>query len=89
MIKDEKALDRGPWWKAGVELFSQVSMWIVAPIILALIAGKSLDNHFGTKPTIFLILTGVGFIFTCVGMVRVIRKYLNKLKEIEQEKLDR
>lgn len=89
MVNDEKALNNEPWWKPGIELFSQVSVWIVTPIVLALIIGKSLDNYFGTKPVIFLTLTGLGFIFTCIGMVRVIRKYLNKLKEIEQEKSDK
>lgn len=84
MVNDKKPLNGEPWWKGGVELFSQVSAWIVAPIVIALIVGKSLDSHFGTRPAIFLILTGVGFVFTCIGMVRVIKKYIKKLKEIEQ-----
>ena len=44
----------GPWWKDGVQIFTQVSVWIVVPILLALFVGKSLDAHFGTKPIIFL-----------------------------------
>ena len=70
----------GPWWKDGVQIFTQVSVWIVVPILIALFAGKSLDAHFGTKPIIFLILAGIGFLFSCFGIVRIISKYI---KEIE------
>jgi len=74
----------GPWWKPGVEIFSQVSVWIVVPIILALVFGKMLDAHYGTKPLIFLILAGIGFLFSCVGIIRVVRSYIKKLKDIEK-----
>ena len=70
-----------PWWKPAVQIFSQVSTWIIVPIILALIAGKALDKHFGTDPWIFLGLTGVSFIISCFGIVRVVRKYM---KDIEK-----
>jgi len=78
--------NKGIWWKPAVELFSQVSTWIVVPIILALIVGKGLDQHYGTKPLIFLILAGAGFLFSLIGIVRVIRKYIEELKKIEEEK---
>lgn len=66
-------------------LFSQISTWIVVPIILALVVGKSLDNHYGTRPLMFLILAGAGFLFSLVGIVRVIKKYIKELKKIEEE----
>ncbi|MES2315441.1 MAG: AtpZ/AtpI family protein [Patescibacteria group bacterium] len=71
-----------PWWEPAVEIFSQVSGWIAGPIILALIAGKWLDSHFGTKPWIFLGLTGVAFIISIFGIIKVVSKYM---KKIEQE----
>ena len=71
----------GPWWKPGVELFSEVSTWIVVPIVLALIAGKALDTHFGTKPVIFLALTGFAFLVTCYGVYRVIKNYIKKFPD--------
>ncbi len=85
MDKDIKPLDGEPWWKPGIKLLSEVSTWIVAPIVLALIIGKSLDSHYNTKPTLFLICTGVAFLFTCLGMFRVVKKYIKTLKEIEQK----
>ena len=75
----------GPWWKDGVQIFTQVSVWIVVPIFLALFVGKGLDEHFGTKPIIFLCLAVAGFIFSCYGIVRVIRKYLKEIEDISKK----
>ena len=69
-------------WKGAIEVFSQISGWIVGPIVLALIIGKSLDTHFGTKPVIFLCLAGFGFLVTCFGMYKVIKKYIKDIKDI-------
>lgn len=74
------------WWKPGVEIFSQVSGWIAAPIILALIAGKKLDAHFGTEPVIFLVFAGLGFLISCVGIVRVVKKYIKEIKDLGDKK---
>lgn len=76
----------GPWWKPGVEIFSQVSTWIIVPIVVALVFGKMLDAHFGTKPILFLVLAGIGFLITCFGMFRVIKNYIKKLQDIEKKK---
>ena len=78
--------NQGPWWKEGVQIFTQVSVWIVVPILLALFIGKNLDAHFGTKPLIFLILAGVGFLFSCFGIVRVINKYMEEIKDLSEKK---
>ena len=71
----------GPWWKPGVQILSEVSSWIVVPIVLALVFGKMLDTHYGTKPIIFLIFAGLGFLVTCFGMYRVVKDYTRKLKD--------
>ncbi|MFZ2150384.1 MAG: AtpZ/AtpI family protein [Minisyncoccia bacterium] len=71
-------------WVAGIQIFSQISTWIVIPIVCALVFGKMLDKKFGTEPIIFFIFTGVGFVVTCVGMVRVVKDYIKKIKETEK-----
>jgi len=81
---DNKNFEKGAWWAPAMEIFTQVSTWIVVPIIVALVAGKALDGHFGTEPIIFLILVGLSFLFSCVGIVRVIKEYMKKLKDIEK-----
>ncbi|MFH1200777.1 MAG: AtpZ/AtpI family protein [bacterium] len=75
----------GLWWKPAVELFAQVSTWVVVPIVLALIFGKMLDVRYGTKPIIFLVFAGLGFLITCFGLFRVIKDYIKKLKDIEKK----
>ena len=70
----------GPWWKPGMQILSEVSTWIVVPIVCALIFGKMLDTHYGTKPVIFLIFAGLGFLFTCFGIWKVMKDYLKKMQ---------
>ncbi|MEI7709668.1 MAG: AtpZ/AtpI family protein [bacterium] len=82
MLDDKKKLD----WKPALQIFMQVSSWVIVPVILALIVGKALDAHFGTEPWIFLGLTGVAFIFSIYGIVRVVGRYMKTLeKEIKDE----
>lgn len=71
----------GPWWKPAVEIFSEISTWIAIPIILALILGKALDNYFGTKPWMLLILAGAGFLISSFGIVRAVKRFVEKTKE--------
>lgn len=79
--KENSKLKEG-WWKPAVEIFIQVSTWIAIPIIISLIVGKKLDNHFDTKPWIFLGLAGFSFIISCYGIYRVINKYMQKIKNL-------
>ncbi len=69
-----------PYWKPAIKIFSAVSAWIVFPVILAVIFGKILDNHFNTKPVIFLFCTGVSFLLSCYGIFRVVKSYTKNLK---------
>lgn len=74
------------YWQPAVEIFSQVSTWIIVPIVLALIFGKMLDKHYGTAPIIFLVLAGLGFLFSCYGIVKVIRKYMQEINDLGEKK---
>ncbi|MEK7471287.1 MAG: AtpZ/AtpI family protein [Patescibacteria group bacterium] len=76
----------GPWWKPAMEILGEVSTWIVVPIVLALVFGKMLDVRFGTKPVIFLVFAGIGFLVTCFGMYRVVKNYIKKLQDISPDK---
>ncbi len=68
-------------WQAGVRVFTEISGWIVAPIVLALVVGKSLDARYGTAPWIFLIFAGAGFLITLFGMVRIVQKYMREIQK--------
>jgi F0F1-type ATP synthase assembly protein I len=71
----------GPWWKPAMQILSEVSTWIVVPIVCALVFGKMLDAHYGTRPIIFLCFAGAGFLVTCFGMYRIVKNYTQKLKD--------
>lgn len=75
MNEDKNKLD----WKPAFDIFGKVSAWVVVPIIFALIIGKALDAHFGTDPWIFLGLTGIAFVFSIYGIVRVVGKYMRTI----------
>lgn len=78
--------NKNGWWKPAVEIFSQVSGWIVAPVVVAVIGGKWLDARYGTKPLIFLALVGAAFLISCFGIFRVIRKYIKEIEDLGNKK---
>lgn len=71
----------------AIEIFSQVSAWVVGPIIVALIAGKMLDQYFGTDPWIFIGLTVFAFFISIAGIWRILAKYIKNIeKELKEKK---
>ncbi|PJC49161.1 hypothetical protein CO033_03070 [Candidatus Nomurabacteria bacterium CG_4_9_14_0_2_um_filter_32_10] len=69
------------WWKPAVEIFSEISTWIVVPIILAVIGGKALDQRYGTKPYLLLALAGLAFLISSYGIIKAVKKFIEKTKE--------
>ena len=92
MNEEKKNFNNGPLprqggvkWRPAMQILSQVSTWIVVPIVLALVFGKMLDTYFGTKPVIFLVFAGIGFLVTCFGMYKVVKDYIKKLQDIDKK----
>ncbi|OHA15667.1 MAG: hypothetical protein A3G52_00875 [Candidatus Taylorbacteria bacterium RIFCSPLOWO2_12_FULL_43_20] len=77
------------WWKLALQIFSQVSVWIVAPILVAIFLGKYLDERYGTNPWLFLALTGLAFIISSFGIVRTVTRYISRLEKEQNGKTDR
>ena len=82
MDENKENLNKSVWWAPAVEIFSAVSSWIVVPLVGALILGKYLDKKWGTEPWMFISLAGLGFVATCVGIYKVMKRYWDKLKDI-------
>ena len=74
------------WWSFALELFGQVSAWVAVPIIVALIAGKWLDQKFSTRPWLFLLLTAIAFLISIAGIWRILTKYISNLERELKEK---
>ncbi len=81
--------NKTPWWQPSLIVFGQVSMWVAGPLLLALIVGKALDKHFGTKPWIFLGLTVIAFLASCFMIVKVIKAYIAKLEREDKERKEK
>jgi F0F1-type ATP synthase assembly protein I len=79
--KDTKRL-RQP----ALEIGGLISSWIIAPIILALVLGKWLDNYFHTAPILFLSLAGFAFIISIFGIFKTVSKYAKKIESLSNKK---
>ena len=74
-------------YKEAIFLYFKISTWIIFPIILALIVGKYFDKRFNTSPWIFIVFVGFAFLLTCIGILKEVKKYQNKIeKEILENK---
>lgn len=72
----------------ALNIFGEISTWVIVPIVLALIAGKYLDGRFDTKPWIFFALTGVAFIVSIFGIGKILIKYIKEIEKEAKEKKD-
>lgn len=70
------------WWRPALIMFSQVSGWIVGPIIVATLLGKYLDKKFHTHPYFFIGLMVVSF---TLSMVKIVKVTSQQIKKIERE----
>jgi F0F1-type ATP synthase assembly protein I len=78
--KNDPRRDSGASWQEGLRVFTDISGWIVGPVILALFAGRALDEHYGTKPWLFLALIALAFLVTIQGIYKAVKRYTNKIK---------
>lgn len=72
------------WWQGGVRLAFELLGWLIVPLLGALLIGKWLDNTYGTSPWLFLLCTGVAFVFTCAGIVFKTAKFMHDIGKIDQ-----
>jgi F0F1-type ATP synthase assembly protein I len=86
---EQKDKQNAPFWQPAVEIFAQVTGWIAAPILIALFAGKALDNRYGAKPWIFLGATALAFAISCYGIVSITVKYTKKIEQELKEKKEK
>ncbi len=81
-VNDEKQESSNGQWVQGLSLFYRVSGWVVAPLILALLAGRWLDQRYQTEPWLLLGLTLFAFF---ISMWKIIQESSDFIKKIEDE----
>lgn len=83
----------GSFFTFGVNLSIKLFSWIVMPMLLAFILGKYLDKKYQTGTMWFLIVLGVAFIISNIGIIKeglsimkmLDNSALNKLNELDIE----
>lgn len=69
--------------RIGLKLFFELSGWIAIPVIAAMFFGKWLDEKFATEPALTLVLVGVAFVITVIGIAKRGKKMM---KEMDSDK---
>ncbi|MDD5626162.1 MAG: AtpZ/AtpI family protein [Patescibacteria group bacterium] len=71
------------YWMESIKIFSRLSVWIVFPVLIGALLGKWLDKKYNSSPRWFLIVIGLSFIISVVGLVK---NTLEEYKKIEKRK---
>lgn len=77
-VQREKKENNKNWWEPYGAFFFDISWWLAIPVIGALIAGKFLDDRFGTKPWLTLVCIGVAFVLSHIGIIKKAKALLKK-----------
>jgi hypothetical protein len=78
---DENSKDsnkNGAWWRPIMFFYVKTTSWIVFPLVLAVFSGKYVGESFGSQSLFFLFVI-LGFLITCLGIYREIKKYKKSL----------
>ena len=74
------------WWQPAITMFLKLSVWIAAPVIIALYLGKWLDKRYATEPWLFLASVGLAFLISLFGLIRNAAKEFKKLEKTNKDK---
>lgn len=59
-------------------LASELGFDIALPMVLGLIVGTRVDQHFGTQPKATLGLLVVGLVISCASLIRIVRQVMRR-----------
>lgn len=57
------------WWQEPLSIFYRLSGWVILPLIVGVLLGRWLDRRYNSDPKWFLIVIGLAFIISTVGLV--------------------
>jgi len=70
--------EKQSWWQEPLNIFSRLSGWILLPLILGTLIGRWLDNKYRSEPKWFLIVVGLAFIISMIGLIIQAKKEFKK-----------
>ena len=66
------------YWVEPLQIFMRLSAWIVFPVLAGALLGKWLDQKYDSSPRWFLIVIGLSFIISMIGLVKdTLKEYKN------------
>ena len=80
-VKQASTPEGRAWWVPAIAVFTRLSGWLLAPLIIGVTLGKWLDKKYDTAPWLFLATIGIAFI---VSMFGLIKNTLEEFKKIEK-----
>lgn len=75
--KAEKA-----WWQPAIEIFVQISGWIIFPLLLAIYLGSWLQDKYGHEPWIYIGSVAIAFVITNIGLVKIAIQATKKMQQV-------
>jgi len=84
---DNQKTQTKPDWQQGLQLFFQLSGWLVGPLVVGLFLGQWLDERYQTKPWLFLATTGLAFAVTCFGIVLKTREFIKQIENDSKKEI--
>ncbi len=78
-MSEQKRYKRA-WWVEPLTIFLKLSSWIVFPLIIALLAGRVVDQYFSIEPFGTLCCVTLSFFLSLIVLFRETRKVLRELK---------
>lgn len=85
---NSKGGEKKAWWQPALIIFARMSGWIIFPVLAGLFFGKWLDDKLGTDPWFFLLIIGLAFAVSVVGLVKTAKEELRKTDEEDTQKED-
>ncbi len=70
----------------GLGLFFKLNIWIVAPVLASIFFGKWLDKKIGTESKFTVILIGIAFVFSMIGLIVESKRAIKEMDKIGKEK---
>lgn len=78
--KNAESVNKSSYYES-LRIFGKLSIYIVTPIIIAVIIGKLLDKKFGTEPKLFLLCILISFMYSIFKLVNETKKYIAEISK--------
>lgn len=63
------------WKSAYIKVFTEISAWIVGPVLVSILIGNYLDQRFNSAPWILGVALALSFTLSMVMIVKIAKKY--------------